>query len=146
MPTYNASMTLFNGYNQDKLLGRHIVGTHSYRAMLLTTIPTANTATDAALTEVTGDNYTAGGVDISATLNVSGAQATVQSAVDLAQTWVQSAGGFTGARAVVIRNATTGRLVCFGDITQDGGTTPVSSVDGPVDVNWNGGTNIWREG
>lgn len=146
MPTYNATMTLFNGYNEDKLKARHDVGTHTYRAMLLTAIPTATTATNATLTEVTGDNYTAGGVDISATLGVSGAQATIQSSVDLAQSWIESAGGFTDARAIAIRNATTGRLVCFGDITQDGGTTPVSSVDGPVDVNWNGGTNILREG
>jgi hypothetical protein len=133
-------MTNFNGLADDLATAQHNVGTHVFKAMLITTIPGVGDATSNAYTEVTGTNYTAGGIDLEMTLGGTAPQAILQSAVDTL--WSEDATGFTDAKAVVVRNTTTGKNVCFGDITADEGTTPVSSAAQDVDVNWANGTDV----
>lgn len=138
MPTRAITVTAFDGFTADLMAGLHTFGTDDIRAMLVTAVPAASTATNAALTEVTGANYTAGGMALSATLGGVAPQSILQTAVDTL--WSENASGFTDAAAVVVRNATSGRLIAFADI-RDGATVVDSTVQ-DVDVNWANGGDI----
>lgn len=143
MPSRAITAVGYKGVPEDLWRGRHNVDTHTFKAMLVTAVPNPNDATNAAYTEVTGSNYTAGGIDIAATLDISAAPLTIlQSAVDLL--WPEHASGFTNAAAVVITNVTSGRHIAYGDIRD--GAAPVDSTQGSADVNLGNGTDVYTTG
>ena len=143
MATRNITFALLNGFSLDAISGLHTLTTDALNIQLVTDVVTAATATNTALTEVTGANYTAGGIACSQTINTAGAVNTVQSAVDFL--WTENASGFTGANSAVIRNQTSGRIIAFADI-RDGGTTAVDSTGQDVDINLANGTDLFTVG
>lgn len=144
MPSRAVTRSFFNGFSRDLSNGLHNFSSAVIKAKLVTALPTVATATNAVLTEVTGANYTAGGIDLSVSVGGVLPQTLIESAIDTL--WAENPAGFTNAVAVVVHNETSGRMISFGDITVDAGTTPVSSAVQDVDVNWANGTEICKIG
>lgn len=95
---------------------------------------TTNLSTD----EVSGTNYTAGG---NAAANPSYNQTTGTATYDADDpaTWLQSGSGPTNIKSAILYDDTdTGkRAIAWIDMTTDGGTTPISLVDGDITVSFN---------
>lgn len=110
-----------------------------FKCMLITTLPTAaqSTPDSSDFTEVTGSGYTAGGVTLSTTWNLSGSKVVFDSSVD--PTWAQNAAGPTNIKAALIysTSAASEDALCFIDLTNDGGTTPISLQDGEIKITFN---------
>lgn len=143
MATRNITFTLLNAVSSDLAAELHQLTSDALNILLVTDVLTAATASDFALTEVTGNNYTAGGIACAQTLDVSGNIVTVQSAVDFL--WSEDASGFTNANFAVIRNQTSGRIIAIADI-REGGTTAVSSAAQDVDINLENGSDLFTIG
>jgi len=117
------------------------------KVAFITTVPTASTAdprwgaggsTDLSANEVSGTNYTAGGnTAASNSYNQTAGTATFD-ASDPA-TWLQNAGGPTDIKTAIVYDDTdTGkRAIALIDMTTDGGTTPISLVDGDITISFN---------
>jgi len=114
----------------------HDLDADAFKIALITTLPTAAAATPdlADFTEVSGTNYTAGGETSAATYVEAAGVATF----DMADvSWTQSGSGPTDIKAALIYNTThvgTNDAVAFIDMTTDGGTTPISLVDGDISI------------
>ena len=118
----------------------HDLDADTFKIALITTLPTAAAATPdlADFTEVTGTNYTAGGETSAATYVEAGGVGTF----DMADvSWTQNGAGPTDIVAALIYNTThvgTNDAVAFIDMTTDGGSTPISLVDGDISIAING--------
>lgn len=110
-----------------------------FSCMLITTLPTAAQATpdSADFTEVTGAGYTAGGVALTTTWVESGGTVTFDSSVN--PSWSQNASGPTNIVAALIYSETAvgEDALAFIDLTNDGGTTPISLQDGDITITFN---------
>jgi len=118
----------------------HDLDSDSYKFALLSVIPVVTLATpvwaDVSANEVSGSNYTAGGELLTTTWLEAAGTATFDATGVPAASWTQHATGPTNIKAGVAYNNTAVNkdLVCFVDMTTDGGTTPISLVDG--DITW----------
>ena len=117
----------------------HDLDADAFKIALITTLPLANAATPdfADFTEVSGTNYTAGGE----TANGTYVEAAGVGTFDVDDvSWTQSGSGPTNIKAALIYNTThvgTNDAVAFIDMTTDGGTTPISLVDGDISITIN---------
>ena len=133
------TLTVFEEFRKFIGDGSHDLDSDSFKVALITTIPTAADATPdlADFTEVTGTNYTAGGEAAAATWVEAAGVATW----DLADVgWTQSGAGPTDIKAALLYNTThagTNDAIAFIDMTVDGGTTPISLVDGDINIAFN---------
>ncbi len=95
----------------------------------------AGGGTNLSTSEVSGTNYTAGG---NATANPAYTQAsgTATWDVDDPATWLQHVSGPTDIKTGIVYDDTDAgkRAIAFIDMTTDGGTTPLSLVDGDITV------------
>lgn len=138
MPSRAITVIEFDKFSRDLSLAIHDIGTDVIAAQLITTIPVATAETNTAYTQVIGNGYTAGGIDLSAALTAgTPPQYIWETSVDTV--WADTAGGFTDAVALLITNVTKGKHIAFADITVDAGTTPITNDGQPVDINWSGG-------
>jgi hypothetical protein len=110
-----------------------------FKCMLITSLPTASDATpdSSDFTEVSGTGYTAGGIALSTTWTQSGNKVVFDSSVD--PVWSQNAAGPTNIKAALIYSTTAvgEDALCFIDLTNDGGTTPISLQDGEIKITFN---------
>ena len=121
--------------------GSHDLDGDTFKIALITTLPVASALTPdlADFTEVTGTNYAAGGEALATTTytEVGGVAKFDSSAVP---SWTQNGAGPTDIKAALIYNTThagTNDAVAFIDMTTDGGTTPISLVDGDISITFN---------
>lgn len=142
MATRNITFTLFNGFTNDLITEQHNLSSDTLQIRLVTDVAAATDATNTAFTEVTGANYSAGGIACSQTVNVAGAVNTIQSAVDFL--WSENASGFTGANSAIIYNSTSSRAIAFADLRD--GATAVDSTGQDVDINLENGTDLFTVG
>ena len=130
------TLTVFEEFRKFIGDGSHDLDSDTFKVALITTIPTASEATPdfADYTEVSGTNYTAGGETAAATYTEVGGVATW----DIADVgWTQSGSGPTDIKAALIYNTThsgSNDAVAFIDMTVDAGTTPISLVDGDINI------------
>ena len=121
--------------------GSHDFDSDTFSTILITTLPTAATATPdrADFTEVTaGGGYTAGGIALTTTYTEAAGVATFDSSVN--PSWTAAAGSPTNIVAGLVVNDThvgTNDAIGYIDLTQDGGTTPISLVTGDITITWN---------
>lgn len=122
--------------------GDHDLGSDTFALILITTLPTAADATPdrADYTECSaGGSYSTGGIVLTGvTYTEAGGVSTFDSTLDLA--WAQAASSPTNVVAGLLVNNThagSNDAIGFIDITVDGGSTPVSMVDNPINVTWN---------
>lgn len=142
MATRAITFTLFNGFTNDLITELHNLSSDTLQIRLVTDVAAATDATNTAFTEVTGANYSAGGIACSQTVNVAGAVNTIQSAVDFL--WSENASGFTNANSAIIYNSTSSRAIAFADIRD--GVTAVGSTNQDVDINLENGTDLFSLG
>lgn len=138
------TLTLFEEYSKTIGDGSHSLGTDSFKVMLITeAVGTGITAADATpdssdYTEVSGTGYTAGGEAITLTWTETGGTSTL--AVSSGNTvWSYNAAGPTNIKTALIYNtshAGTNDAIAFIDMTDDGGTTPISLQDGDITIAW----------
>jgi hypothetical protein len=131
------TLTVFNEAKQNIANGTlNLSSATDFYCMLITTLPTAADLTpdSSDYTEVSGAGYTAGGVQLNVTWNESAGTVTFDSSVDPA--WTQNASGPTNIVAALIYSSTAAAedALCFIDMTADGGTTPISLVDGDISI------------
>lgn len=138
MPTRAITFTLLNGLANDIVSEVHNFGSDTFSVRLVTDVVTSATATNASLTEVTGNNYSAGG--IAQATSVTGTAPNLVLESSTTNLWSEDAAGFTDAASAVVYNDTANRIVCFADIRD--GVTPVSSAAQDVQVNFENGTDI----
>lgn len=133
-------VTTFQEFRETIGDGTHDIDNDVWKIALITNgvVPTAATATPALgdFTQVTGTNYTAGGETVTVTWTESGG--TINFAITSAS-WTQHASGPTNIYYAIVYNdtATTpaDAAIAFIDMTDDGGTTPISLVDGDITIN-----------
>lgn len=142
MATRSETFTVINGFHLDCANGVHNLATDVFSLRLTSTLVSLTDATNTALTEVTGANYTAGGILCSKTISTVAGLTTYQSAVDFK--WLDNASGFSDAYMAVIYNDTTSRIMAISDIRD--GTTVVSSIGQDVDINMENGTDLFTIG
>lgn len=132
------SLTLFDAFALTIGDGTHDLDNDTFRLALITTLPTANTATPTLsdFTQVAGGNgYTTGGELLTTVYTVTGNTAVFRHTGGTI-TWTQNASGPTNIVAGLVYNVTnvSNPAVCFIDFTTDGGTTPISLQSG--DITW----------
>lgn len=134
------SVTLFEEFRKTIGDGSHDLDNDTFAIMLVnnTLVPTAAQATpdSADFTEVSGTNYSAGGIVVTATWIEVGGTATFATTSN-AQ-WIQSATAPSDIYYAIIYNqshAGTTDAVGFIDMTPDGGTSPISLISGDITVN-----------
>lgn len=89
-------------------------------------------------TEVSGDNYTAGGATLTCTYGESSGVTTFDSTTN--PSWTQHATGPNDIRTAIVYNATAAGVkdvLCYVDMTNDG-TTAISLRDGDISITWSG--------
>lgn len=135
-------LLLFEEFSKNIGDGSHDMDTDTFSVILITTLPNVNQASPdrADFTEVTaGGGYTAGGIELAGvTWAEAAGVATFDSTTNPA--WTASAGSPTNIVAALIVNdshAGTNDAIGFVDMTTDGGTTPISLVDGNITLTWN---------
>ena len=110
--------------------------TTDFSVMLITTLPTVSDVTPdtADYTEVSGSNYTAGGIALTTSWNEATGTVTFDSTVN--PSWTQHASGPTNIKAALIYSETAvgEDALAFIDMTTDGGTTAISLVDGDISI------------
>ena len=130
----------FNDFADDLGKKVHQLDTDTIKTALVTnvTVPSVTTAapswgaggsTNFATNEVSGTNYTAGGIDIAATFSTTGAVGTLDGATNPA--WTQNGAGPTDIRWGIIYNDTATNKDCIGFIDMGGGSD-ISLVDGNI--------------
>lgn len=133
------AVTLFNEFPEELLKGTHDFDTHVFKVAFITTLPTATQATPALadFTEVSGSNYTAGGITLTMVVSRSTNVSTVDSSVD--PEWIQNASGPNNIKAGLIYNDTDAgkKAVGFVDMTTDNGVTAISLQSGNIKITWN---------
>ena len=135
-------ITVFNEAKQNISGLVNLSTTTDYSCMLITTLPTAAATTPdtADFVQVSGTNYTAGGIALTTSWTESGGTVTFGSSVN--PSWTQSAGAPTNIVAALIYSETAAGedAIAFIDMTVDGGATPISLVDGDITITFTGGT------
>lgn len=134
--------TQFEEFSKDVLNYEHNFGSgvpHVYKIALITTLPVATQLTPRLgdYTEVSGSNYTAGGITLTMVVAEVGGVATVSiSNTSPTALWTNHASGPNNIKAGLLYNSTTTNKAAFGfvDFTEDAGTTAISLQDG--DVEW----------
>ena len=115
--------------------------TTDFSCMLITTLPTAAATTpdSADFTQVSGTNYTAGGIALTTSWVESGGTITFGSSVNPA--WTQAAGAPVNIVAALIYSETAvgEDALAYIDMTVDAGATPISLVDGDITITFTGG-------
>ena len=132
-------VTVFEEFSLNIGKETHDLPADSYKIALLSVMPSADLATpdyaDVSANEVTGDNYTAGGIAATFTYTEVGGLSTF--ALDADVTWNQHATGPTGIVAGLIYNTTyagaNGDAIGFIDM-RDGGVTAISLQDGNITI------------
>lgn len=134
--------TLFEEFAKNIGDGSHDLDSDTLAVILITTLPLANTATPdrADFTEVTaGGGYSTGGITLTGvTYTEAAGTATLDSTLELL--WTAAAGSPTNiVAALLVSNTHVGTNDAIGyiDLTQDGGSTPISLVAGNITINWN---------
>lgn len=134
------ALTLFEEFSLNIGDGKHDLDTHVFKLALIdnTLAPAASDVTPilADYTEVTGTGYTAGGETLTITWTEAGGVATFDATGDPAASWTKNASGPNDIFYGLIYNDTEASDTCvaFIDMTNDGGTTPISLQDG--DITW----------
>ena len=142
MPTRSITFNVANGLAADLAAELHNFSSDALSIRLTTNAVPVTTATNSALSEVTGANYTSGGIACSQTLSSSGGSVTVQSSEDFL--WSANGSGFTNAHSAVIYNDTSSRIIAVADIRD--GSTVVDSSSQDVDINLENGTDLFTIG
>lgn len=132
------TITLFEEFSLSIANGVHDIDNDQIRVMLInnTIIPyTAIATPDASdFTEVVGSNYSGGGIILTKTWTELNGLASFK--VTNSPTWLQHATGPTDIFYAIIYNNTyagaNGDAIGFIDLTDDGGITPISLVDGDI--------------
>ena len=137
-------ITVFDLFKLDLCDGAHDFENDSFKVGLISEgTPAASTADldfdgSASFTEVSGTNYTAGGIAVdlstansSGTITVDAAEANI--------TWTQHASGQSNIKTAILYNDThaNDHAVCAWDLTQDGGTTAIDLGDGDIVLTFN---------
>lgn len=144
------TIVIFSQAKQDILNGIHNFGTHTFNIGLVTnaTVPSAATAaphwggigTTNFLSNQVGVAAEYTGPEAITGVSITGTDPYL---VDTTfnRTWPQNPSGFTNASWGIIYNATDAnkRAIGYIDLTNDGGATPVSLVDGDVRVDLTAG-------
>lgn len=132
------TLTTFEEFRLNIGDGSHDLDNDSFKVMLITnaTVPTAaDTTPDSAdYTEVSGDNYTAGGEALTTTWTEVGGTASFK-VTSGTVTWTYHATGPNNIYYAIVYNTThagTNDAVAFIDMTADSGTTPISLQDGDI--------------
>ena len=133
MPVRGITFNKMNGFLADVFnLNLHDLDTDVFSMRLTSNVIATTDPTNTALTEVVGNNYTAGGIVLATNVDIGASgELTLEATNDIK--WLEDAAGFTDAATAVVYNDTSGRIVSVADI-RDGGT-PVSSVAQDVDIN-----------
>lgn len=113
-----------------------------YKVLMITngTVATAGDTTPTAsdYTEVSGGtSYTAGGETV-ANQDWDYASGSADFIGDDVG-WVYDASGPTNCYQAIVNNTTADKCIMFIDLTTDGGTTPLSLQDGPIDIKFTNG-------
>ena len=128
-----ASFTKFESTSEMILTGHHNLTAAGNVVRVAIHSDAINAASDdelADLTQVTGTNYTAGGIDIGNGLSRTGATTSV-TASD--QTWTAGSGGFTSGRYIVIHDDTSTTDKLLGDWDYGGNFTVANTETFTVD-------------
>lgn len=136
------TFTEMDNFHLDLGAELHNLDTDVISVRLTSTAILVTDATNSALTEVTGTNYTAGGILASMTTNTTAGQSIYQSAVLFK--WVADLTGFSDAYMAVIYNDTASRIIAIADIRD--GTTVVDSSTEAVTVNMANATDLFTHG
>lgn len=130
-----ANWTLFDNFRLKQINGNALnlaAGGATIKCALITTALAPTTATDTAwgsYTEVSGTNYTAGGIDISTSQSVALATGTVKYTTSVTIKWLQNAAGFSNARYAVLYDSVSNKLVAWGDLGAN-----VGNVSGDLQI------------
>ena len=133
MATRAITFNKMNGFLADVFNSNlHDLDTDVFSMRLTSNVIAATDATNTALTEVIGNNYTAGGIVLTTNVNIgANGELTLEATDDVK--WLEDAAGFTDAATAVVYNDTASRIVSVADIRD--GATPVSSAAQDVDIN-----------
>lgn len=142
MATRAETLSLMNGFHVDNDDNVINLGSDVFSMRLTSTVIAITDLTSAALTEVVGSNYTAGGILVSLTKSTVAGKTTYQSAVDIK--WLDHVSGFTDAYMCVLYDDTASRIIAISDIRD--GTTVVSNQGQDVDLNAENGTDLFSTG
>jgi hypothetical protein len=112
-----AAYNKFNDFVEQLAKGKHVIGTHVFKAYLSNEAPLAADTVKTDIAEITAQNgYPSGGSDAQLAVTESGGTATV-TAVDIV--WTASGGSFGPFRYIIIYNDTqtspADALVCWFD-------------------------------
>lgn len=142
------TITLFNEFAESLGDGRIDMDTHTFKAALTSTVPSATDAipcwgvggtTNESSNEVSaGGGYTAGGISLSSVTWTQTSGVCKFDAADIS--WTSSASGDpTNIKTLIIYSNTATNKDCVGfmDMTTDGGTTAISLLSGNISVTWN---------
>lgn len=138
------TLTLFEEFAKYIADGSHDFDADSFKVMLIsnTTVAAASDATPDSgdYTEVTGTGYTAGGIALTTpTFTEAAGTATFDDGA-ASVSWTQNGAGPANIYQAIVYNTThagTNDAIAFIDMTADGGTTPISLVDGDITITWN---------
>lgn len=118
------------------------LGTDTFSMRLVTDIVTVATLTNASLTQVTGTNYTAGGIVLSTSVSGTAPIQTLESSTTIS--WVADATGFTGAVSAVLYSDTAGKAIAFSDIRKAG--LAIDSTSDPVTISLENDSDLFTIG
>ena len=109
-----------------------------YKIMLITTLPTTADLTPDSTdyVEVSGGGYTAGGILLNVTWLEAAGVNTFDSTID--PSWTQNGTGPVNIVAGLVYSITevANDAIGFIDLTDDGGTTPISLQAGDISITW----------
>lgn len=122
-----------NGFLADAFNAKlHDLDTDVFSMRIVTDVVAVSDATNLAFTEVTGNNYTAGGIVMATNVDIgANGELTLESTTDLK--WLEDAAGWPDGNSAIVVNDTSGRIVSVADIRD--GASAVSSVAQDVDIN-----------
>lgn len=130
-----ANWVLYDNFRLKQINGNALnlaAGGATIKCALITSAVAPVTATDTAwgsYTEVSGTNYTAGGIDISTSQSVALATGTVKYTTSVTIKWLQHVSGFNNARYAVLYDSVSNKLVGYGDLGSN-----VGNVSGDLQI------------
>lgn len=133
------TFNLLEGFSVDLWNELHNLNSDVLSMRISSNAITLDSSTSATITEVTGNNYTAGGILCDHSMDVSGNINIAQSIIDFL--WDEDAAGFTDGYTAYIFNNTAGLVIARADIRD--GATLVSSAAQSVDINIENGTDLF---
>jgi hypothetical protein len=143
------TLTLFEEFSLTIANGTHDFDADTFKIALVSEPITGMEVTASPalgdFTEVVGTNYTAGGETLTTTWTEVTGVSSFKSTQGIV-TWTTHASGPTDIKSGIVYNSSsvvTGAAVAFIDFTTDGGTTPISLVDGDITWTPDASTNIY---